>query len=250
MIIDVDLGNTRLKWRYSDRAEALRFWSAVDSVPDEWLRLPAGFRMRISSVIGEQKTAEFVAAVNKCMDAKIEIAKVTDLFAGVSLAYKDASFLGVDRWLALLAAHDHFPGRDCLILHCGTAAVADLLTADGKHVGGYIVPGLRTSLSALGTAAHGLSAIHFATPAQHSRPGATTLECIEAGQTLLYSGFLRELIQISTNYLVDPQWVFAGGDGDWFREAWYWIAQKELMDLPESKLVSELVLDGLAIALP
>jgi type III pantothenate kinase len=53
-------------------------------------------------------------------------------------AYQQPKQLGVDRFLALLAASDL--DQNTLLLSFGTALTADVLTADGRHRGGLIAP--------------------------------------------------------------------------------------------------------------
>ena len=55
------------------------------------------------------------------------------------VAYAQPHQLGVDRFLALLAASDD--ARDCLLLSFGSALTVDALAADGRHLGGLIAPG-------------------------------------------------------------------------------------------------------------
>ncbi|MDP1069535.1 type III pantothenate kinase, partial [Klebsiella pneumoniae] len=50
--------------------------------------------------------------------------------------------MGVDRWLAMLAAWQRV-GQSCWVVDCGSAITLDLLDAEGRHQGGYILPGLR-----------------------------------------------------------------------------------------------------------
>lgn len=54
------------------------------------------------------------------------------------VAYAEPHRLGVDRFLALLAASDE--ARDCLLLSFGSALTVDALAADGRHLGGLIAP--------------------------------------------------------------------------------------------------------------
>ena len=59
--------------------------------------------------------------------------------AGVRIAYADPQRLGVDRFLALVAAHARAPAP-WLVVGVGTALTIDLLDADGRHHGGRIAP--------------------------------------------------------------------------------------------------------------
>ena len=57
-------------------------------------------------------------------------------------AYPQPQSLGVDRWLALIAARQLAPGWACVI-DAGTALTIDALDAAGLHLGGLIIPGSR-----------------------------------------------------------------------------------------------------------
>ena len=66
---------------------------------------------------------------------------------GVRCAYTDPSRLGVDRWMVVLAAAS--TGRNAVIVDAGTACTVDAVTADGQHLGGLILPGIRLARQAL-----------------------------------------------------------------------------------------------------
>jgi type III pantothenate kinase len=61
---------------------------------------------------------------------------------GISNGYLNPRALGCDRWAALIAARAILGPRAALVVCCGTATTMDLLTADGKFLGGGIMPGL------------------------------------------------------------------------------------------------------------
>ena len=132
-------------------------------------------RIRISCVLRDEKIKSQLlqqiqegiientsGSVNNCENTQIDIAKVVKQHSGVTIAYTKPHNLGVDRWLALLAAH-HYVGQDIgqdvgqgieqdveqgaassswLIIDAGTAVTVDLMDK-GKHLGGMIIPGLQ-----------------------------------------------------------------------------------------------------------
>jgi type III pantothenate kinase len=69
---------------------------------------------------------------------RIDIARTQASCAGVRIAYANPAKLGVDRFLALLAAHAH--GDAALVVGVGTALTLDLVDASGQHHGGRIAP--------------------------------------------------------------------------------------------------------------
>ena len=62
----------------------------------------------------------------------------------------DIQSMGVDRWLVLLGCYERnlYP---FVVVDSGTATTIDLMNAQGKHEGGYILPGLSLAKSALTT---------------------------------------------------------------------------------------------------
>ena len=149
MIIEIDAGNTRLKWRSRAAGGAATAAAVVDSVHELAAALagsPADdaaqvAAIRIASVRAPESLAQLAAQCLQVFGVQPDIARVVSRCAGVSIQYSDPSRLGVDRWLALLAARARVNGP-CLVVDSGTALTVDRLEADGAHGGGFIIPGL------------------------------------------------------------------------------------------------------------
>lgn len=142
----VDLGNTRIKWAYWDGTRLHR----------PGVRTHAGSGPLDTGAIGlyeaKPETAWVASVAERARDAELAAAILarTGLNAhfvqspatacGVRSAYAQPQRLGVDRFLALVAAHArvHAP---CVLAGCGTALTLDAIGADGVHLGGHIVPG-------------------------------------------------------------------------------------------------------------
>lgn len=69
--------------------------------------------------------------------------------AGVHNGYREPSQLGCDRFAALIGARHYYPDHDLLVVNAGTATTVDALTADGRFIGGMILPGLGTMARSL-----------------------------------------------------------------------------------------------------
>ncbi|WP_273858145.1 type III pantothenate kinase [Photobacterium sp. GSS17] len=67
---------------------------------------------------------------------------------GVKNAYAEYQYLGVDRWLTLVAIHQSFK-KPTVIVDIGTALTFDVMTEDGKHLGGWIAPGYQLMMKAV-----------------------------------------------------------------------------------------------------
>ncbi len=63
-------------------------------------------------------------------------------------AYRFDEF-GIDRLALSEAARSQFPGEHKLVISAGTAVTIEVIDASGHYLGGYILPGLQTKLSAL-----------------------------------------------------------------------------------------------------
>ena len=64
-------------------------------------------------------------------------------------AYQKPTQLGIDRWLALLAATHLYPNKNVLIIDAGTATTVDLVSGNGQHQGGWILAGIRALFNSI-----------------------------------------------------------------------------------------------------
>jgi len=67
----------------------------------------------------------------------------------VQVKYHTPETLGTDRLAAVVGAQALCPGRDILVIDCGTCVTYDLLDAEGCYWGGNISPGLGMRFTAL-----------------------------------------------------------------------------------------------------
>jgi type III pantothenate kinase len=86
--------------------------------------------------------------------------------------------VGADRIVNALAAVERFRA-DTVVVDFGTATTFDCVTADGRFIGGAIMPGLRTSADQLTRRTAKLPATELRAPARAI--GKRTEECIQAG---------------------------------------------------------------------
>ncbi|MFC3034479.1 type III pantothenate kinase [Pseudoalteromonas fenneropenaei] len=76
-------------------------------------------------------------------------AEVSATLGQLQCAYPQYQNLGIDRWLAVIAAYYLYPQQACIIIDSGTATTVDVLSAQGKHLGGWIIPGLDMMMKSL-----------------------------------------------------------------------------------------------------
>lgn len=143
----VDIGNTNLKWAVGD-ADSMGEMRSVrhhGSLPIDlhaaWEQLGAPERILIGNVAGDKMAETVQRACGSHWDRSPVFARTEPGSYGVTIAYERPERLGVDRWLALIAAH-RFCDGPVLIVDAGTAVTYDLLLRDGRHLGGLILPGI------------------------------------------------------------------------------------------------------------
>lgn len=242
MIVDIDAGNTRIKWRVA--GENTVYFQPTESadastcVPEALSALPVT-RVRVACVAGEAVLEALSQQVLRCWGVRLEVAVVARGVGGIEPAYQDLSRLGVDRWLLMLAAYRQCQDA-CLVVSAGSALTADWLDAAGRHLGGYIAPGRKKMAHVLkwevaDVLRDDLNALQLSLA-----PGASTEQCVAAGINAAAKGFIAEALARSEGI---PVWV-AGGDAQ---------AIVALCGQSHKKYIrccEYLVLDGLAIALP
>ena len=141
MILEIDAGNTRLKWRCRGASTtAARVADSVSAISAE-LEGSRIERVHIASVRVPQFLEQLAAESEQAFAAEVTVARVSSQCSGLRINYADPSRLGVDRWLAMLAARAAAPSA-CLVVDCGTALTLDRVSAEGEHEGGFILPGL------------------------------------------------------------------------------------------------------------
>lgn len=147
----VDVGNSRIKWclQAHGLCTPMQLLPA-DADYDDWLQRldPAPTSAWLSSVATRRSQALRDHLERRGLKTASAVSSAA--LAGLQNGYRDPAQLGVDRFCALLGALQRHPGQDCLVIDAGTALTIDLLRADGRHLGGCILPGLALMRSALG----------------------------------------------------------------------------------------------------
>lgn len=216
----IDIGNTRLKWllecagRFEDLHDVdYRQPDFLNSLQQAWQVIGAPDNIAMACVSNQQiLNSVKQLCLSLWPQSKLLIPQSTAMAYGVKNAYVQPEKLGIDRWLALIAAHQHYT-NDLCIVDCGTAITVDGLQADGSHVGGLICPGLTLMKQALAgnTADLGFSNQPFAAQLE-----TNTQAAIANGVFLAAIGLIEQVMQkFAANY----QLVLTGGDADILAQA-------------------------------
>ena len=176
----VDVGNTEIKWRLANVEGLLEAGSSVSDVSSLCKAVEAEkwSMAGMASVASDAADAKLLAALTSIRATVVHRATAQSTCLGLVSSYVEPERMGVDRWLAMLAAHAHNEGALCVI-DAGTAVTVDLVSAGGVHEGGYILPGADLMRRALSNETDRIHVNALAAPA--IVPGNNTQACVTAG---------------------------------------------------------------------
>jgi len=237
----IDFGNTRIKWALQQQGEftyggeAVYKQDSLDSLLEQWWgELPAPAGILCASVTSQGYNETLDQWCQHRWGRPVTWLQSAARQHGVVNAYQHPQTLGSDRWAALIAGHrmtSHHAG----IIDCGSAITIDLLRADGRHQGGYIIPGLRLMQQCLLSRTSQVEASPMLS--EQSAPGDSTQACVSRGTTRAILAFLDNVMhETPQQYDNRLEWLLTGGDSAWL--------QPQLVG--PCRLVPDLVLRGLA----
>jgi type III pantothenate kinase len=241
MIVDIDIGNTRAKWRLSSDGNSLHR-GVIDTGGGDWssLSMLSAYqpeRVRVSNVAGEAVAQQVRRIAARDFGIKAEFALACESVGAVTSGYEDPQRLGVDRWLAILAGWELFRNR-CVVVDAGSALTFDFIDANGGHLGGYIVPGQQMMINALFGGTSGVRV--NSSQASGFDYGQNTDTAVRNGCFAMALALIEKVIVENSEERDSINIVLTGGDADLL-----------LADLPKAVVHKpDLVLDGLVLALP
>ena len=248
MILELDCGNSFIKWRVLKAAPGALFSEGVvdsDLALLDSLRSLDGLLLRncrVVSVRTAEETDALIDAIEREFGVSVVRAQSAREMSGVKNGYQDYELLGLDRWLAMLGGFHLASGGACLVLDFGTAVTADFIAANGEHLGGFICPGMPLMRNQLRTHTRKIRYGDLAAERALSSnaPGRTTVEAVERGCLLMLRGFVLTQLEMARAYWGRDFAVFiTGGDAELVADV-----------APEARVVPDLVFVGLAMACP
>lgn len=245
MIFEIDYGNTRLKWRLLkiNTSEVIAR-GVVNQLQELVPSLQSAGRIsldfcRVCSVRSNDDNAALTSLISETYGVAVEYARSTKSLGGVTNGYLEAGKLGVDRWLAVVAAYVSTQAP-CVVIDSGTAITVDYINAGGVHLGGCIAPGFSQMASMLKNSTQLRVDLDSAVNVGHACLARDTQAALYSGIRAMVSGFIKEQLlcaqaELGASFAV----VCAGGDSGF------------ICDVAADAVVDEdLVFTGLAIACP
>lgn len=251
MILLVDAGNTRIKWRVvGDLTGACRALHGMGVVATgDWAELAAAWqpfpltRAVLSCVADAAVQAGLAGILAACGTPAHWLAAEREKY-GVFNHYRVPEQLGADRYAALIAVARLKLG-DCVVASVGTATTIDQLDRQGAFLGGVILPGPDMMRAALlggtGQIERRMSAqAGLATDWSLAPPPRDTAAAVATGialtQTAAINAMLEAMRQAAADSATPPLLILTGGAREQVRAG----LRCELIEM------DDLVLDGLA----
>lgn len=239
----IEIGNTRVGVGVWD-AEGVQHVQRVAAVDSEaWEQAVSAAWAHVAN---QSRTAVVVGSVQPRLTRPIcdwaeqisdhEACRVRDeLPFPMPLLIDNADEVGVDRICAAAAAYEQIQDA-CAIASFGTAITIDCVDAEGRFLGGAILPGLRMSCEALHDHTAQLPEVEPIAPDDPF--GRNTVSAIGGGVTIAAVGALREIVERYATALGRwPQLIVTGGDAGLIQ------GQADFVD----RIVPDLGLMGLAL---
>ncbi|GKT13082.1 MAG: type III pantothenate kinase [Thiomicrorhabdus sp.] len=157
----LDIGNTRIKRAVISKGNyqyqgAINVSEFVES--DDHADIFCGFspdEVYITSVTSEDNLEMIKSVVQQECGLFPVLLTSQKSTCGLTTGYEDFHKLGDDRWMAMQGGLGLYE-QPFVVISAGTAMTIDAVI-EGKHLGGFIVPGLTSLQSALATDTAGLS---------------------------------------------------------------------------------------------
>ena len=218
----LDVGNTRLKWAQYDQpapgaqliAHGAVFLENIDKLAEgDWSSITAPSKILGCIVAGD--------AIKRRVVEQLDLWDVTPNWvissnqeAGVTNGYDFPARLGADRWVAVIGAHHRLMARGlskpCIVVMVGTAVTVEAVDAEGKFLGGVILPGHGIMLRALES---GTAGLHVPTGEVCNFP-TNTSDALTSGSTFAIAGAVQRMADnLAAHCGQAPVCIMTGGAG-------------------------------------
>jgi len=234
--LQLDVGNSGAKWRLMDSGTVMARGTFGLNEPGGKQRFvncggdPGA--IWIASVADDAANSELRHLCQQHWGLNPWFARTEAQIAGLSNSYSDPERMGVDRWLAMLGARQRLAGAYCVV-DAGSALTIDLVSKQGCHEGGYIIPGPQLMEQSL---LRDTDRVRFAEDIPFGlKPGTSTAEAVRHGVASCHVGALKLIMDKQS--LTPEQLLFCGGWG------------RQLRDLvcPAAPYEQDLVFEGLQL---
>ena len=240
MILLVDAGNTRIKWRIVSgrelRASGTVLTTQVATLEPSWRAHPLSGA--VLSCVADAAARAGLTRLMATLDIVVRWVQPVREKYGLTNLYDAPEQLGADRYAALIAAA-RLRQRDCVVVSAGTATTVDMLGRNGVFLGGVIIPGADLMRAALlgGTGEVEARMRQAGSSAPPTASPRDTDTAVAMGIALAQAGVVKAMCErMSGAPDQQPLVILTGGARDWLRG---WLSNEVIE-------IEDLVLEGLA----
>ncbi len=217
MILTVDIGNSRIKkalWRdekiVARDVVAYTSDNSADAFDALFAEMEKPAQIFAACVAGD---ALYQGLSEWCLQhwqLGVDFLKTEKQYNNITNAYTDPSQHGVDRWAAVVAGHQSYPGSSVCVVSAGTALTFDLINKDGQHLGGYILPSYVTMHKALEADTAKVKSARKLRFHKHGIPDNTN-DAVNQGLHKFLQAGIRELCQLAKDEMGEPVKIILTG---------------------------------------
>ena len=196
-IVLIDAGNSAVKWRLESEGCSDVLTEHYRSAYDQLSLLQKHSALCTKAVLSVVCTKAQQNKLQRVLPAGISQHTVTiPEPSPIHITYRPP--LGIDRYLAMYAVHQHAP---VLVVDAGTTITVDYVDEAHAHIGGWIVPGLHLAYQAV---LQGTAIPAQATAAFDSTWGTNTEQAIAHG---VFSQTVAWLDALAAQYPAASKWL-------------------------------------------
>ncbi|MBC7436009.1 MAG: type III pantothenate kinase [Bdellovibrionales bacterium] len=218
----IDVGNTRLKWALYEApspgapliAQGAEFLENIDRLAEgEWAGLAEPAQM-LGCIVAGDAVKRRVQEQMELWDVPVQWVVSSAAEAGLVNGYDHPTRLGSDRWVAMIGARHRMlaqgAARPMVVVMVGTAVTVEAVDAEGKFLGGLILPGHGIMLRALES---GTAGLHVPTGEVREFP-TNTSDALTSGGTYAIAGAVERMVQhVRARCGAEPACYMTGGAG-------------------------------------
>lgn len=206
-VLTVDIGNTKAKYAVFCDKNVVES-NVFDPCGDDLAKIISKYNINkgiISSVGGKVEEC-----LRQTRDADMMVLS-SNVKLPFSLTYTEKSKVGADRLALVAAAFAEKPHQNSLVVDVGTCITYDILTADGRHLGGPISPGMRLRFKSM---YEHTALLPLCEPSSEEKKIIcdTTEECLISGVQLGIEHEIKVFIERYSLIFNDLNVFISGGD--------------------------------------
>ncbi|WP_299085044.1 type III pantothenate kinase [uncultured Paraglaciecola sp.] len=202
----VDIGNTQIKYALVNQSSDLGDVNFCQ-YPDDLISYIQSAEQLLVSSVGHSSLVATLVELCDQSNIACKVVETESKTLGIQCAYKQFETLGVDRWMAILAAREITP-LPVAVIDLGTANTCDIVI-DNRHIGGWISPGFSVMRESLLSNTQQVFA-DTRSP-EFLKIGETTQDCVSYGCLASQTGFVLMAEQYLSQHYENYAILVTGG---------------------------------------